>query len=112
MAKFMVLYSSSTSASDAMAQSTPEQMKASMEEWMVWQNEASKSAKLEWGLPLQAVGRITPDGLRVSDSHASGYATIECDTKDVAMELLKSHPHLKRADAYIDLLEMIPMPGM
>lgn len=112
MAKFMILYCSSTSASDAMAQSTPEQMKASMGEWMVWQEESGKTAKLEWGLPLQAVGRVTPDGIRVSDCQASGYATIECDSKDQAMELLKSHPHLKRADAYIDLLEMIPMPGM
>ena len=112
MAKFMILYSSSTSASDAMAQSTPEQMQASMAEWMAWQDEASKKATLEWGLPMQAVGRVTADGTRVSDCQVSGYATIECDSKDQAMELLKSHPHLKRADAYIDLLEMISMPGM
>jgi len=95
-----------------MATTTPEQMKASMNEWIKWRDEASKTAKVDWGLPLQAVSRLTPSGVTDSDSDVSGYAIIEGDSKNTVVELLKNHPHLKRADASIDVLEMLPMPGM
>jgi len=112
MAKFMILYNASQSARDTMATTTPEQMKASMNEWIKWRDEASKTAKVDWGLPLQAVSRLTPSGVTDSDSDVSGYAIIEGDSKNTVVELLKNHPHLKRADASIDVLEMLPMPGM
>ena len=111
MAKYMILFSSSISASDQMANSTPEQVQASMADWMKWHEEANKTCKVEWGLPLQAVSRISNDGISESDNHASGYATIEGD-KDAIVEMLKSHPHLHLPEASIDLLEMIHMPGM
>jgi hypothetical protein len=112
MAKFMILYNASQSARETMANTNPEEMKASMEEWIKWRDEASKTAKVDWGLPLQPVSRLTPDGVKASDSDVSGYAIIEADSKDTVVELLKNHPHLKRADASIDVLEMLPMPGM
>jgi hypothetical protein len=112
MAKYMALFSSSTSASDLMKNATPEQMKESMNEWIQWHENANKTVKVEFGLPLQAVGRITPGGFEDSDNTASGYATMEGDSKDEMLELLKSHPHLKREGASIDLLEMLSMPGL
>jgi hypothetical protein len=112
MTKFMILYSSTMSARDTMANSTPEQMKASMAEWMKWQEETGKTFKMEWGLPLQAVGTVTQAGVTDSDSHVSGYATAEGESKGALLELLKSHPHLQRPEASIDVLEMLPMPGI
>ena len=112
MAKFMILYKSPTSASDQMANATPEQMKSSMDEWVAWKDKVSKSVGFEWGMPLQAVSQIKPDGTVVdSDSNVSGYSTMEGD-KDMIVELLKSHPHLKRPGASVDVLEMLSMPGM
>jgi hypothetical protein len=112
MAKFMLLYSSSTTASDLMANATPEEMQASMGEWMQWREEAGKSFKVDFGLPLQAVSKVAADGVSASDSQASGYSIVEGDSKDALIELLKSHPHLKRPGAWIDVLEMLPMPGL
>jgi hypothetical protein len=111
MAKYMVLYNSSMSASDTMANATPEEMQASMAEWIAWKEEAEKTVGFDFGMPLQAAGRVTTSGLQDSDSNVSGYSTMEGE-KDAVVELLKSHPHLKRPGATIDVLEYLPMPGM
>lgn len=111
MSKYLILFNSSTTAQEQMANATPEQMQASMSEWMAWQQEAVKSVEFEWGLPIQAVAQVTTTEVTDSTNKASGYCIME-GNKDVVAKLLQSHPHLKRADATIDLLEMIPMPGM
>ncbi len=112
MAKFMVLYSSSMTAKDLMANATHEQMKAAMGEWLQWREEASKAFEVSFGLPLQAVSQVTPDGVGDSTSRVSGYSIIEGESREALLELLKSHPHLDRADASIDLFEMVSMPGV
>ena len=112
MAKYLIIYNSSASASDVMANATPEEMQASMGEWIQWKDNASKTFKVDFGMPLQAAGRVTTDGVGASDSQASGYSIVEGDSKDDLMELLQSHPHLKRPGSSIDVLEMLPMPGI
>jgi hypothetical protein len=111
MAKFMVLYSSTMKASELMANATPEQMKASMDEWMIWREEASKNFKVDFGLPLQTVSKVTTDGTAAGDSQISGYSIVEGD-KDALTEILQSHPHLKRDGASIEIFEMLAMPGL
>jgi hypothetical protein len=112
MAKYMVLYNSTASASDLMANASPEEMKASMDEWMKWRDEASNTAKIDFGLPLQAVSRVATDGVTDSDSQVSGYSIVEGESKEAIIELLQTHPHLKRPGASIDVLEMLSMPGI
>jgi hypothetical protein len=111
MSKYLILFNSSTTAQEQMANATPEQMQTSMGEWMAWQQEAIKTVGFEWGLPIQAVAQVTTSKVSDSNNKASGYCIMEGD-KDVVAELLQTHPHLKREDATIDLLEMISMPGM
>jgi hypothetical protein len=112
MAKYMVLYYSSVSASQLMANASMEKMKASIEEWQKWKDGASKVAKIEFGMPLEAVKHITLEGTSASDSKVGGYSIVEGESKEAIVELMKTHPHLKRPGASIDLLEMITMPGL
>lgn len=112
MAKFMVLYSAMTTAVDQMSQASPEQMQASMDEWIQWKNEVSSTTQVEFGMPLQAVATISSEGMAESTSHVSGYSIAEAVSKDVVVEALRSHPHLKRQDASIDVFAMLAMPGM
>jgi hypothetical protein len=111
MAKYLILYQSSASARELMASATPEEMQASMKEWMVWKDSLPKALTFEWGMPLQPVHEITNENVGSSNSTASGYAIMEGE-KDEITEVLKSHPHLKREGATIELLEMLSMPGM
>lgn len=112
MAKYMVLYNGTGSAKEVMANTTPEDMKVSMDEWIAWRDQAAKTAEVEFGLPLDAVSSITSNGVAASNSHVSGYSIIESDSKDTVIELLQTHPHLKQPGNSIDVLEMLPMPGM
>lgn len=112
MAKFMVLYSAEASASDVMANTSPDDMKDSMDEWIKWKDEAGKTFKVDFGLPLQAVSQITASGVSKSDNKTSGYSMVEGDSKDALDEILKNHPHLKTPGATIDVFEMLPIPGL
>ena len=112
MAKYMVLYNSSVSGSDTMANASPEQIKASMDEWIKWKDKASESVKVEFGMPLQAINHVTQDGVGVSQNEASGYSILEGDSIEKILELLQKHPHLQRPGASIDLLEFLSMPGL
>ena len=112
MTKFLILYNSLTSASEQMASATPEEMQASMAEWIAWKDEVSQKVGFEFGMPLQAVAKLTNSGVGESSSFISGYSIMEGDSKELVEDLLKSHPHLKRDGASIELLEMLPMPGM
>lgn len=111
MAKYMILFNSSAKAGEVMASSNPEDMKASMQEWIAWRDEAVKTVKFDFGMPLQVEMRITTSGEEESNNPASGYAMIEGEKEEI-IRLLKTHPHLKMPGASIDLLEILPMPGM
>lgn len=108
----MIFYNSEESASEVMSNAGPEQVKASMDEWLKWRDEVSKNFKVDFGLPLQVVKRVTAEGITEGDNPVSGYSIVEGESKEALLELLKTHPHLKRPGTSIDVFEMLPIPGM
>jgi hypothetical protein len=112
MAKFMILYNATRPAAEVMAETTPEQMQASMAEWIAWKEEAEKTVKFDFGLPLQAVAQVSAGSVADSHSNVSGYSIVESDSKDTVLELIKTHPHLKQDGNTIEVLQMLPIPGM
>lgn len=111
MPKFMILYNFPKPAGEVMAQSSPEDVKASMAEWIAWKKQVEGKVKFDFGMLLQAASHLTAEVVGESDSQVSGYSTMEGE-KETVVELLKSHPHLKRPGATIDVLEELSMPGM
>lgn len=109
MPKFMILYRSQTAAADAMAQATPEEMQASMNEWIAWKDEVAKTFQFEFGLPLQLRHHF---GVEAHETGVSGYSMIEGDDKDALHAAIEKHPHLKMPGASIDVFELLPIPGM
>jgi hypothetical protein len=108
--KFLILYNAPIPASKFMAQSSPEQRQAGMKAWIDWKDALDTSLSFEFGMPVEAVGRLTPSGVEESDNIASGYAIMEGEAKAAVIDALKTHPHLKRPEATIDVLEMLSMP--
>ena len=111
MPKYLILFNAPMPAGEFMDQSSAEQKQAGMKAWMDWKEEADKTVGFEFGMPVQVVDRITPDAVVESDNTASGYAIMEGD-KDKVADALKTHPHLKRPGATIDVLEMLGMDGI
>lgn len=109
MTKFMVLYRSSTSARDQMANATREQMKAGMEAWMQWAGQAG-DAVVDLGAPLAPAEHLGPGSSNAGE--ISGYSIMQADSAGALGGVLDGHPHLSMSGNSIEVLEMLSMPGM
>jgi hypothetical protein len=111
MAKFLVLYGSSVSATDQMAAATPEHAEAGMATWMEWAGR-NREAIVELGSPLGGGAHVADGAVTEGDSDVSGYSIVQADSKDDAVEQLKDHPHLRMpGDTSTDVLEALYLTG-
>ena len=108
--KYMVLYNSTVSAGEQMANSSPQERKAGMDAWMAWAAMAG-DAVVDLGAPVEARRRLTAGSASTGTSPAAGYSVLQADSLDDLSDLLAKHPHLQMPDASIDVLEMLAMPG-
>jgi hypothetical protein len=99
VSKFLVLYRSPVSASEQLANASPEQTQAGMQAWQAWAEKAGP-AIVDLGAPLDGESDVTGFSILPSDSRASLDA------------LLAEHPHRHLPGAEIDLLEFMALPGM
>lgn len=112
MKKFLVLYQSTASAEQQMAQATPEQMKAGMDMWMKWAQKAGPSI-VDLGSPVgKAMNFASAGKPSKGTSMAGGYSVLQADSLDALGTVLQGHPHFMAPGASIEVLEMMPMPGM
>jgi hypothetical protein len=108
MAKYLVLYRGSVSAQEQMASGPPEAASAGMELWMQWAGKAG-SAIVDMGSPLQSVTTVGKAGL----PSIGGFSILEADNQDALQDLLDDHPHFHSpGETGIEVLEMLPIPGM
>jgi hypothetical protein len=112
LTRFLVLYRSSTSASEMMAAATPEQMQAGMEDWQRWAASAGE-AIVDLGSPLGEASSVGGAASANADEHITGFSILQADSRDAVTALLETHPHLKTpGDSSIAVLEVMSMPGM
>jgi len=111
MKKFLILYKSSVPTGQQMATATPEQMKAGMDLWKAWAQEAQK-AIVDLGMPLGNSKEMAGGSVRPSDSKVSGFSILQAESERAVTDLLKNHPHHHAPGASIEVLQMMPMPGM
>jgi len=111
MKKFLVLYKAPTSSFDQMRRATPEQQKAGMDAWMTWGKKAA-STIVDMGGPLGKSLRVTPAGASPSTNDLGGYSVLQAESQEALAETLKGHPHFMTPDGTIEVVELIPIPGM
>lgn len=110
MKKFLLLYVSPVSAEEQMKNANPEDGKKMMDEWMKWFGKAG-SAVVDGGTPTQKMGVVGEE--KNSEGFVGGYSIVQAESVDEVKEMLKDHPHLMMpGGASIEILEMLPMPGM
>jgi hypothetical protein len=109
MARYLVLYRSSVSSEEMMANATPEQMQAGVDAWMQWATRAG-DAIVDLGTPLGPSTRAGGGG--TADATIAGYSVLEAESLDAVRALLDGHPHLMSpGDPSVDAHEVMPMPG-
>jgi hypothetical protein len=111
MAKFMVLYMSTTSAQEMMAGATPEQAQAGMDAWMAWAGKAG-DAIVDLGAPLGAAAHVGPGSAAGDSGQVTGYTVLQADSADAVTALLDGHPHLEMPGNSVDVFEFLQIPGM
>jgi hypothetical protein len=112
MKKFLVLYKASQSSFDQMKKASPEQQKAGMEAWMGWSKKASSSI-VDMGAPLGKSVRVAKGGAvsQVSND-LGGYSVLQAESKEALAASLKEHPHFMMPESSIEIIELMPIPGM
>ncbi len=112
MKKFLVLYKAPTSAFEQMKKSTPEQQKAGMDAWMAWSKKAAPSL-VDMGAPLGKSLRVTKaGGASPTTNELGGYSVLQAESKEALADALKGHPHFMMPDGFIEIVEIMPPPGM
>jgi len=116
MNRFMVLYQTAAaaqglSAAEAMANTSPEQMKAGMALWRQW-HEKCGDAIVDMGAPLHGAVTVDAGGAAPAMSPVSGYTILQADSKEEAIKLMEGHPHFHAPSASMMILEAVRMPSM
>ena len=113
MKKFMVLYMANGADFERMMkESTPEQQKKGMEAWMKWMG-AHKASIVDGGAPLGKTKRVDANGAKDAKNGIGGYSVVQADSHDAAAKMFsKDHPHLQMPGAWVEIVEIMPMPGM
>jgi hypothetical protein len=113
MKKFLVLYKASTEAFQQMMKTaTPEQQKAGMDAWMNWSKKAGPSI-VDMGGPLGKSVRVAKGGaVSPVANDLGGYSIMQAESKEALAASMKEHPHFMMPDSSIEIVELMPIPGM
>ena len=95
-----------------MKNSTPEQQKKGTEAWMKWMS-ANKTSIVEVGAPLGKTKRVDSNGASNTKNEIGGYSVVQAESHDAATKIFgKDHPHLQMPGAWIEIMEIMPIPEM
>lgn len=111
MKKFLVLYRAPASAFEQSKMATPDQRKAGMDAWMTW-SKTSASSIVDMGAPLGKSLRVTTGGSSPVTNDLGGYSILQGESKEALAETMKGHPHFMMADGSIEIVELMPLPGI
>lgn len=111
MKKFLVLYRAPSSGFAQMRDATPAQQKAGMDAWMAWGKKAAGST-VDMGAPLGKSLRVTATESAASPNDLGGYSILQAESTEELAKLLDGHPHFQIAGGFIEVVEIMPIPGM
>ena len=78
---------------------------------MTWSKKAAATI-VDMGGPLGKSLRVTPSGASPSVNDLGGFSILRAETKEALAESLKGHPHFTMPEGSIDIIELMPIPGM
>jgi len=111
MKKFLVLYKAPASSFEQMMKASKEQQKAGMDAWTAWSKKAVASI-VDMGGPLGKSLRVAKSGAQPSTNDLGGFSILQAESKEALAETLKGHPHFMTPEGVIEVVEVMPMPGI
>src|SRR3954447_17185603 len=113
MKKFLVLYMAPAANFEKMMRDfTPEQQQKGMQAWMAWMN-ANKSSLVDGGAPVGKTKRVDANGASDTRNEIGGYSIVQAESHDAATKIFgKVQPHLQMPGTWIEVVEIMQLPGM
>jgi hypothetical protein len=111
MKKFLVLYKAPIATFEQMMKAPPEQQKAGMDAWMAWSKKAASSI-VDMGAPLGKSVKVTPAGAAPTQNDLGGYSILQGESKEAVAATMSGHPHFMMPGGFIEITELMPVPGM
>ena len=111
MKKFLVLYKAPNTSFEQMMKASPEQQKAGMDAWMAWGKKAGAGV-VDMGAPLGKSLKVTPAGASPTKNDLGGFSIMQGESQEALAATLKGHPHFMMPDGFIEIVELMPVPGM
>ena len=113
MKKFLVLYKASPEAfQQMMKNTTSEQQKAGMKAWTTWSEKAASSI-VDMGGPLGKSLAVAKSGaVTAVVNDLGGFSVMQAESKEALAAQMKEHPHFMMPESSIEIVELMPIPGM
>jgi hypothetical protein len=113
MKKYMVFYMAPAAEFEKMMKnSSPAQQKKGTDAWMKWMD-ANRASIVDGGAPLGKTKRVDAKGAANSKNDIGGYSVVQAKSHDAAAKIFgKDHPHLQMPGAWVEIVEIMPMPGV
>jgi hypothetical protein len=112
MKKFLVLYRMDMGEMRKMMASTSaEDRKKSMGEWEVWMKK-NMASFVGSGAPVGKTKQTTKGGFADIKNDIGGYSIVQAESHEAAAALFANGPHLTMPGATVEVMEIMPMPGM
>jgi hypothetical protein len=113
MKKFLVLYMAKAADFEKMMKNaTSDQQKKGMEAWMKWMGD-HKASLVDGGAPLGKSKRVNAKGVSDTKNDVGGYSIVQAESAEAATKMFgRDHPHFQMPGAWIDVVEIMPVPGM
>ena len=113
MTNFVVLYMANPADFEKMMKDArPEQQQKGMDAWMKWMGE-HQAALVDGGAPLANTKRVDAKGTSDTRNGIGGYSIVQAESADAAAKMFgKDHPHLQMPGAWVEIVEIMQMPGM
>ena len=72
-----------------------------------------KTSIVEGGAPLGKTKRVDSNGASNTKNEIGGYSVVQAESHDAATKIFgKDHPHLQMPGGWIEVVEIMPLPGM
>lgn len=112
MKKFLVLYRMDIGEMQKMmANTSAEERKKSMGEWEAWMKK-NVANMADHGGPAGKTKRVTASGVTDVKNDIGGYSIVQAESYEAAAALFADSPHLKMPGATVEVMEIMPVPGM
>lgn len=80
-----------------------------IEGWMAWRDKNAASI-VDQGAPLGKSLRVTTTEAAPMVNDLGSFTIFQAESQEALAAILKDHPHLRSAERFIEIVEMVPMP--